>query len=77
MVFRSVPARCASVAAPWRRSCRPTGGQPGRGHQGSQAVGEKPGVQEVAVSVGEHVPVVVLSAGSGVAFLALSAGVFA
>jgi hypothetical protein len=51
------------------------GGQPGGGHQGSQAVGEEPGVEWVAVPVGEHVSGVLPSAGSGVAFLALSAGV--
>ena len=51
------------------------GGQPGRGHQGSQAVGEEPGVQWVAVAVGEYVAGVLPSAASGVAFLALPAGV--
>src|SRR5919199_2773637 len=76
MVLRSVPARWASVAAPCR-IVQANRGQPGRGRKGSQTVGEEPGVQWVAVTVGEHVFGVVPSAARRVAFLALAAGVFA
>jgi hypothetical protein len=76
MVLRSGTGQMGQRGVVVAQVVRADRGQPGRGHQDRLAVGEEPGVQRVAVAVGDHVSGVLPSAAIGLAFPVLPAGVF-